>query len=316
MKKFTKVTLIIAAVFACVGIALCTVAVTVAGGMDKLINMAQNGELNFGNWHFEEGISYRNDNLFGNAANIVLDEDVLFGGNETLQRTYDEEITKIELELDAASIVIKTTEQNKVSVSMENGFTKYFTEKQDGDKLIIEYDVNGIHYKSAPNIVVYIPKDCDLKELEIEADMGNVEVLDLTQGCQNMDITAKMGNIEVHNSLVSEKCKLKADMGNVQMTEVICEKAELHAELGMVSFEGITKGDLRMTTNMGSAKAFVEGLEKDYNIYLATDMGEIHYNGKKHHTNHSNNSYESEVDNALGNIYMESSMGEVELTFN
>ena len=315
MKKFTKITLIIAAVFACVGIVLCCVAATVAGGMGQLRKMAQDGELNFGNWHFEDGVYYRGEDFWENVGSITLNEDTLLGGDETLNTTYDEEVERLRLDLDAANVVVKATEQDWVSVSMENGFTRYYTEKLEDEKLTITYDTDGKQYKNAPDIIVYIPKDCLLNELEIEADMGNVEIWDLTQGCEKLDITAKMGNIEVHNSHITEKCKLKADMGNAQMSEVICEKAELHAAMGQVSFDGIAKGDLRLTTDMGSATALVEGKEADYNIYLHADIGQIHCNGKAYHLDHHNSSYECENPNAKGDIYMESSMGEVSLTF-
>lgn len=316
MKKFTKITLIIAAVFICVGIVLCCVATTVAGGIGQLRQMAESGALNFGNWHFEDGVYYRGDeNFFGNGVSVTLNEDTLLKGSETCHSTYDEEIRKIEMELDAASVVVKTAKQDGVSISMENGFTKHFSHELEGDKLTVTYDVNGMNYKEAPDIILYIPNDCVLKELEIEADMGNVEIRDLTQGCEKLDITAKMGNIEVHNSIISEKCKLKANMGSALMSKVICEKAELHAAMGAVSFDGIAKGDLRLTTNMGSAKACVEGKESDYNISLYADMGQIHCNGKSHHSDHHNSSYECKNANALGDIYMESAMGEVELTF-
>lgn len=316
MKKFTKITLIIAAVFICVGIVLCCVATTVAGGIGQLRQMAESGALNFGNWHFEDGVYYRGEEkFFGNDISVTLNEDTLLKGVESAHMTYSEEIRKIEMELDAGSVVVKTTEQEEISVSMENGFKKYFTEKLEGDKLIVTYDTKGIYNKSTPDIVVFIPKDCVLKVLEIEADMGNVEVWDLTQGCEKLDITAKMGNIEVHNSLIDGNCKLKADMGNAQMTKVTCHDTELHAAMGAVSFDGIANGDLRLTTDMGSAKANVEGKESDYNIYLYADMGQIHCNGKTHHSDHHNSSYEYESANAKRDIYMESDMGEVELTF-
>lgn len=316
MKKFTKITLIIAAVFACVGIVLCCVATTVAGGIGQLSQMAQNGELNFGNWHFEDGVYYQGDeNFLGNGVSVTLNEDTLFGGIESLNTTYDEEIDKIELELDAGNVVVKAAEQDRVSVSVKNGFRKHYSQKLEGNKLTVTYDVKGINYKESPEIIVYIPDSSVLEEIEIEADMGNVEIWDLEQGCENLDITAKMGNIEVHNSLVKEECKLKANMGNASMTEVICEKAELHAAMGAVSFEGIVNGDLSLTTDMGSAKAIVEGSESDYNIYLDADMGKINYNGKNHQVDNHNNSYECKSANARGDIYMESSMGEVDLTF-
>lgn len=315
MKKFTKITLIIAAVFACVGIALCCVATTVAGGTEQLRKMAQSGELNFGNWHFEDGVYYQNENFLENIASVTLNEETLLGGTDNLETTFEEEIKRIELDLDIANVVVKPNDQEWVSVSMENGLKKHYSEELDGDKLIVTYDVNGKNYKNAPDIVVYVPKDLILEELQIEADLGNVEVCEFAQGCEKVDITAKMGNIEVRDSIIEEKCKLKANMGNAQMTNVTCHDAEAHAAMGAVSFEGVVKGDLRLTADMGKASATVDGDESDYNLYLYADMGQIHCNGKAHHSEHHNSKYECENAGAIGDIYLESDMGEVELNF-
>lgn len=314
MKKFTKITLIIAAVFAAVGIALCTVAATVAGGLGQIRTMARNGELNFGNWHFEDGVYYKGEDMLENIGGFELGVDLLAGGDEQEKNAYTQEIRNIEMDLDLANVVIKAIEQDNFTIEMKNGFTKHYTERVEGDTLVVTYDVGVNNYKDAPDITICIPKNCELETINVETDLGNVEIWDLVQGCEEIILSADMGNVAVYNSNISRYCNIQADMGNAQMTDVICKTAELHSDMGTVKFAGVIKEDLRLTTDMGSAEADIAGKETDYNIYLTADLGQVKCDGG-HHSSHHGNKYECENVGAKGDIYMESSMGEVSLSF-
>lgn len=314
MKKFTKITLIIAAVFAAAGITLCTVAATVAGGLGQIRTMARNGELNFGNWHFEDGVYYKGEDMLESIGGLELGVDLLAGGDEWAENTYTQEIRNIEMDLDLANVVIKAVEQSGLTIEMKKGFIKHYTEKVEGDTLIVTYDVGVNNYKDAPDITICIPKNCVLETINVETSLGNVEIRDLVEGCEEITLSADMGNVAVHNSNISRYCNIQADMGDAQMTDVICKTAELHSDMGTVKFDGVIKEDLRLTTDMGSAEADIAGKETDYNIYLTADLGQVKCDSS-HHSGHHGNKYECENAGAKGDIYMESSMGEVSLSF-
>ena len=293
MKKFTKITLIIAAVFAALGITLCCVGVTVAGGLAQLRSMAQSGTLNFGNWHFEDGFYYKGEDILENVGGLELDFDLQTGGHEHAKKQYTQEIRRIEMDLDLANVLIQAAEQDEFTIEMENGYIKHYEEKVQKDTLIVNYDVGANHYKDAPDITIYVPAGCVLEDIIIDTDLGN---------------------INVHDCNINENCYLVADMGNAEMTTVICEEAELHSDMGRVYFEGTVKWDLKLTTDMGSAEARIVGEESDYNIELYADMGQVHCNGK-HHAKDMGGEYRYESSGAQGTIFMESSMGEVKLNF-
>lgn len=59
MKKFTKVSLIIAAILGGVGILFCGISSLMGGGYGTIRQMARNGKLNYGNWHVKPyGVYY------------------------------------------------------------------------------------------------------------------------------------------------------------------------------------------------------------------------------------------------------------------
>ena len=314
MKKFTKITLIIAAVFLIVGLTLCTTAISVSGGINELRRMAQSGQLNFGNWHFEDGFYYKGEDMFDFVETMDIDIDIEPAGKESTNVTHREEIRCIEMYLDLASVEIKATDDEEISVAMTGGYKKYYDEKVTGNTLKIMYEVGSKNFKEGPEITIRVPKDYVLENLVIDTDLGNIRVLNLVQGIGNLQIEADLGNIEVDNCTIVDKAYLEANMGNAAMTNVTCKDAELKSDMGAVSFDGRVLGDLTMKADMGSATATIDGKESDYNIELSASMGEVTCGGHKHHDD-MGGKYRMKYEGAERTIYMHSAMGEVELSF-
>ena len=70
MKKFTKVSLIVVAVIAAVGIIFCGIAAAMGAGLGTVYHMAKSGEFDFGNWEFENGITWSNERA-ANGTDII-----------------------------------------------------------------------------------------------------------------------------------------------------------------------------------------------------------------------------------------------------
>ena len=134
MKKMTKVMLTIAAVLATIGLALMIAASMMGGGISQVYTMAKNGELNFGDWHFEDGIYF--------SPKIGLTK--LDRGNESCENTYGEEIKHLKIETDCADIQIRVEKREKLTVEMEKGYLRYYEEEvENSDTLEISYDTDS-----------------------------------------------------------------------------------------------------------------------------------------------------------------------------
>lgn len=314
MKKFSKITLIIAAVFAIVGLTLCTTAISIGGGINELRNLAKSGNLNFGNWHFEDGVYYRGENMLDVVDELEVDFDLLPAGTESATGNYSEQISRIDMDLDIANVQIRVVDTDTLNVTMENGYEKYYTEKLNGDTLEITYDVGMKTFKDGPDITINVPARYELDEIVIDTDLGNVEIRGFEHGIGYLNVKADLGNIEVSNCLITGDSILEADMGNAQMTDVTCQNVELNSDMGEVSFKGTVNGDLTMEADMGSATAEILGKESDYNVCLSADMGEVTCSGHRYHKD-MGGEYETNNAGAKGDIYMHSSMGAVELSF-
>lgn len=135
-------------------------------------------------------------------------------------------------------VVVYGQEDNSLKVSNNNG------------KLDIDYTerkTNLFSFNYTSEIIVYLPKSYD-KEIDIESDYGNVEVLDLekatakiNQSCGSVDL-GKIKNVEIDN-----------DFGDVKIASVL--------------------NKLNINTDCGSIK--IENLELKENSYIDSDMGDV-----------------------------------------
>lgn len=304
MKKMTKVMLTIAAVLATVGLALMIAASMMGGGISQVYTMAKNGELNFGDWHFEDGIS------FSPRLNVL--ESVI--GNESCENTYGDEIKHLKIETDLADITIRTENVEELTVIMEKGFLHYYEEKvEDFDTLKISYDTDLHNFKEGPDISIYIPENWEIKTITVENAMGDILLADLTKGCTKAKLYTAMGDIKANRCQMEGIFDAHTAMGNVTVDDGYFRGATLESNMGDVEFYGVTEGDLTLTTNMGDAIAEIEGSEKDYNVDISTNMGSAYYNSAKHH-NDMEGSYCRDSEHAKADICLYSSMGDVKLT--
>jgi len=319
MKKFTKIVLIIAAVFVVTGVGFVIAGSVTAGGMGALREQLRSGELNFDNWHFEDGIYYHKDgsNHHGDVridmSDIVQEGmNLLPVGTEQAEDEFSKTVKRIELDTDLASITVKQTNDDKLKVSLREGYTKYYNAKENGDTLSISYDVSGHTFKQGPKIIVELPEHMELKELYIDNDLGEVVLQDLEESLRMIEVYADLGNVRI------EECKaykegtlvVEAALGNIEVEDSKFGKVDLNANMGNVDFNGKVTGDITVQADMGNVEVELDGKEKDYNIRMKANMGDVIYNSEK-----QNGDFNLQQEDAIGEIVLTCAMGNVELEF-
>lgn len=313
MKKFTKITLIIAAILAVIGFGFIIAGSVTAGGAGALTAQLRSGELNFGNWHFEDGVYYKGGvdvdltDVVGDAMNLLP------VGTEKAENEFTENITTLELDVDLANITIESADVNQIRATLKEGYTRYYEVDVDGDTLHISYDVAGHSFKQGPKIVVEVPKQMALENIYIDTDLGEVSLLDLEQPMQVLEINSDLGNILVEDCKVNGNCTLTAAMGNIVIDNSCFKKIDMSAGMGNIEFSGTVEGDITAQADMGNIEVELDGKEEDYNIELGADMGEVKYKGQKQSGMGGSFTYYQE--NAIGDIVLKCDMGNVELEF-
>ena len=313
MRKFTKVVLIITAVFVVTGMGFIIAGSVTAGGMGVLRQQLKSGELNFGNWHFEDGVYYKGG-IEVDMTDAVTDAmQLLPVGTEKDKSEFAETISAIEIDTDLANITVKATDTNQVKVNLEDGYKKYFEAKVKGDTLYVSYDVKGKSFKQGPKITVELPREMCPDKMHVDTDLGEVRLLGIRQLGNEWKIKSALGNIVVGECEVNGKCTITASLGNIHIEDSSFGEIDLNAAMGNIEFSGEVNGDLLANAAMGNIEVEVDGREEDYNIELSTDMGDVKYKGQSHEG--MGGSYKCYPENPIGDIVLDCDMGNVELEF-
>lgn len=83
--------------------------------------LLRSGELNFGNWHFEDGVYYKGD-MEVDVTDMVEDAmKLLPTGGERAENEFAEEIIRLEIDVDLANITIKAGDIEKLRVCLVIG---------------------------------------------------------------------------------------------------------------------------------------------------------------------------------------------------
>ena len=340
MKKFTKITLIIAAVLLGVGLIFCGISTAMGASVWR---MAKNGELRYGNWHIGPvGLFYSRDDEVDDLDDLDEDEDeeddddsddddsddddmitdisdmefsteVPAGGADS---SFDvSSIRNIELDIDAAEITVKEPDDStKIRAVLKHGKEKYYSCRLDGDTLKIKYDAKKHYYKKSPQIVLYLPKGSSFDELNFDIGAADMSWKDFDGSCNKLILKVGAGNFEAEQFHVDGKMDVSVGVGNVEITDgVVNGDVALDCGVGNFSMEGSVEGNLKADCGMGSMTLDLNGGEKEYNYKLSCGLGSIDVDGETY----SNISGDKEVKNegAEKNMELDCGMGSIEVDF-
>lgn len=312
MKKFTKISLIIVGIMVVLGLGFVIAGSVMAGGASTMIAQLRSGELNFGNWHFEDGIYYNGD-VKVDVSDMVEESIALLPvGSEHVTNEFSEKITRLEVDTDLANITIKAADVEKLTVSLEEGYLTYYDVKVSGDTMYVSYDVGARNFKQGPKIIMEVPTQMALEDIYVSTDMGEIRVTDM-EVLSNLELDSDLGNIWVENCKVDGDCTATAALGNIDMENSYFKKIDMSADMGNIDFYGTVEGDVTAQADMGNVDVVLEGKESDYNIELSADMGDVTYKGQKQGGMGGSITYYQE--DAIGDISLNCDMGNVILSF-
>ena len=209
MKRFTKISLIAAAVLTVLGI--------VGVGVGFL---------------FGAKPSQLAQNLHVPASSFagIREHDRNGSGGDSAERTYDSTIRKLELDVTNASVSISTSEDNLISIKTRNA-GKYFKESvRDGDTLILEDDrPNG---NTALELQILLP---DRMFDDMDLDLGAAELTAGKLQAREFSLDMGAGSGSIDTLLASEDASI--DVGVGELTIGYFDGSELELECGIGSID-------------------------------------------------------------------------------
>lgn len=326
MKKFTKVSLIIVAVLAGLGILLCGIASLMGAGAGTIYGMAKAGELDYGSWHIGPYGIYTGedeDDWFDEEEHGVMGESSEKGKNETkdgesIEVTNSQsfavsDIKNLNVNVDVATLYIEeNSDTEHISVELNRGGQKYYSCSLDGDTLNIVYDIKKyiVNNKGA-KITVKIPQGVHFEDVVLKN--GAAELIMELPGisCDTMTADMGAGNLVAERIEVKRKMDISIGAGSVEIEDGSYGELKLKCGMGNIELGGKLKGNMVAECGMGNIDLDLQGSETDYNYELSCGMGELEINDTSY-SNIGGNKSITNVD-TIGTITLECGMGNIDL---
>lgn len=221
MKRFAKVSLIIAAVLAVAGISFCIAGAVCGVDYEKLREIPVYGK------------------KVQELAVTAVPE-----GNE-FEETYSG-IRNLELDIGVTTVEITDSSDDMFHVYGSN-LDSSFECRQDGDTLEIESERKGrLNKKLDEKVIIEVPEGTVFEEVELTVGIGELEAESLY--CRDLSIDCGMGSVCI-NGRVDGNCEIDCGVGEVSVNlenaesdfdyDIQCGIGEII--LGETSYSGISK---------------------------------------------------------------------------
>lgn len=346
MKKFTKVSLIIAAILGGVGILLCGIA-SFMDGNKSIRQMADDGELNYGNWHIGlHGIYYNDSDVdfwgndledledwedyvdvgdidvgdidvgdIGDDDNADSDSDHDAGADGTAESTYTfaaAEVKNLKLDVNAAVVDFKEgTDDTNIVVKTYRIHEKYYDNEVKNGTLTVLYDTEH-HYRTNNHakIVIEIPKGMQFGTVELNIGATDAEIEGLN--CKELTLYVGAGELTTTGFTVTEKMTVSLGAGSLDIGGGTYGDVNLDCGVGDLSMAGTVNGDLVADCGIGEMEIELLGKkEQDYDYKISCGIGEVEVNGKSY--SNLSGSYEATNEGAIGTIELDCGMGSIDV---
>ncbi len=292
MKKFTKISLILAAVLAASGVVLFGIASVMCGGYGALRKQMRESEIHHGNWHITaDGIYYSDEEWeterdTQDAAETGETVETSDGG-ETSYIYETAEVKNLRLDIDAATVYVQEGDRtDAVVVHMSGGRETYYSGAVSADgtlEIVYDYQFQGIHIsKPDTEIRIEIPAGMKIAELELDFDAAGAELDFAGMTCEDLTISTDAADAAVEDLTVTRTANLSADAGNIETANGSYQDVEIACNMGSVSMEGEISGNITASTSMGSIELVFAGDPDAYDYQVSYNMGEVRVNGREY----------------------------------
>ena len=219
----------------------------------------------------------------------------------------EDTFSSLELDIDAANVTIETGDA--FSVNWEGDADREPKVERKSDTLKIKQS-GGFHFLPSFNgqdkLTVTIPETQELKNLQVDLDMGNLTVRQIRAKKAGLDLD--MGNMNLTDA-VFDTLEADADMGNISFSGLTVEKGSMDADMGNIEGTGLDGfSTYDMDADLGNIEVGLHQEEAELTLKLSTDLGNVKVNGEKTGSGtRGSGSARLTVSANLGNVEIETS---------
>ncbi len=196
------------------------------------------------------------------------------------------EINNIQVESSVGNVQIYETDGNEIKIEAENVIENY-TCNLDNGTIKIKNKNTKSHifgwFRKNTTIKIYIPKETELKKIDLSLGVGDVKIEKTSVG--ELIIDTGVGDVKVNDSKI--------------------DKSEFKSGVGDFKVNNCSMGNVEVQSGVGDIKLNLIGDIEEYEVKIDGGIGDKEINDK------SGKSYKSEK--AIYKINCDSGVGDVEI---
>ncbi len=301
MKIFTKICLIISAV--CLGLAIVCLGVGTAlgSGVREVKQMADNGELDMGNWHIGNwGFYYNSDET--DPVNLT-------GTFE--DRFSKEDIDSLEIDLDYGEIYLEKSESEDIEIKVDAPESfRYECANDDGTLLLKSKNSSRKWRNSEITITVAIPSGMEFNDVDINTDAGRVES-SYEFVADTIKLNVDAGELTAEYMEATEDMSIEVGAGKVEFSDLKADSLKVDCGVGEVQLAGSVSEKVKADCGIGKISMKLDGKEEDYDYKVSCGIGAVTING----VNYSSLSTDKKINNHSDReIDLDCGIGEIEVS--
>lgn len=228
---------------------------------------------------------------------------------DSFSQEFSGDLESVYINFNAGSVTLQSGDAFKVEGS---NISPALTAKLEKGELIIEDNQNNNFLANLfgtdkiPTLVVTIPKNTQLKQLDLELGAGRGELSQISTN----ELTIKQGAGEIiAHQLQANSGKLKGGAGAIHFSDVSLNDFEIKGGVGLINIEGVITGDMEIKCGVGQTSLDISGNKDNYFITADQGVGPITINGQG--INESGSGSKS----APNRIDIDGGVGPVNITF-
>lgn len=286
MKKFTKLCLMVSLVCVCIA-ALCFGAgIAMGSGMKDVANMADNGELNIGNWHIGDSQFY-----WGPKEEDSVGQEVEGRVNVSFPEM---EVENLNVDVKYGEVHFVDSDSDEIKVNIDAPKRNSYECKNDNGTLKLKDKTSSFkwHIRNKDNVTVTIeiPKGKEFKEAKLITNAGTIDI--------------------EHMLVAKEEISIDVGAGEVTAEEFATKDLEVDCGVGEAMLKGVVEENVSADCGVGEITLILQGKEEDYDYDISCGVGTVNING----TSYSSLSTDEEINNQAGRkISLDCGVGEIDV---
>lgn len=245
-------------------------------------------------YHNAFGFYTKNGQFFGMNFNGDVEQQV---SKKTKSYTY-KNLTSMDISMEVGKVEVLIGDDDTFRIDCINIPENYIKQEQKGGELEFETTSKRFNFGDPKyRIVVTIPKDAELTDLEIHSDTGSIEAASLK--AERMELSSDTGSIDVKElqaaalslsnetgrikvaSIKANSLELDVDTGSTTIDQLDCAVLHVESDTGSVKMNKVTAKQITLDNDTGKMECQIDDKQDEYGYVIENDLGNVKF-GDQH----------------------------------